>query len=66
MDIHADMRRSHITTEFVFKTGLKTANVYRSMMEDQGIDLKYVLEEIPLTSIEYDPDDYSPFSWGDD
>lgn len=63
MDIHADMRRSHITTEFVFKTGLKTANVYESMMEDEGTDLKYLLERIPETTLDYDPDDYSPFSW---
>lgn len=63
MDIHADMRRDTITTEFVFKTGVTTANVYRSMFEDQGADLKYVLEEVPDTSIAYDPDDYSPFAW---
>lgn len=63
MDIHADMRRGHISTEFVFKTGLKTANVYEDMTEDEGSSLKYVLKEIPNTGIEYDPDDYSPFSW---
>jgi hypothetical protein len=63
MDIHADMRRSHITTEFIFKTSKKVANVYSSMNEDAGGDLKYVLEEVPDTSIAYDPDDYSPFSW---
>lgn len=65
MDIHADMRRATLTTEFVFKTGLKTANVYDAMMEDQGADLKYVLKEVPDTSVSYDPDDYSPFDWGD-
>lgn len=65
MDIHADMRRDNISTEFVFKTGLKTANVYHRMFEDSGADLKYVLEEIPETSIEYDPDDYSPWQWED-
>jgi len=32
------------------------------MHEDQGADLKYVLEEIPETSIGYDPDDYSPWA----
>lgn len=64
MDIHADMRRSTISTEFIFKVGLKTANVFESMFEDQGSDLKYVLEEVPDTGVEYDPDDYSPFSWG--
>jgi len=63
MDIHADMRRSHISTEFIFKVGLKTANVFESMHEDQGSNLKYVLEEIPDTTLDYDPDDYSPFSW---
>lgn len=63
MDIYADMRRSHLTTEFVFKTALKEAEVYGSMFEDAGTDLKYVLQEIPETSISYDPDDYSPFSW---
>lgn len=64
MDIHADMRRSTITTEFIFKTGVKTANVFESMFEDQGSDLKYVLQEVPDTTVEYSPDDYSPFSWG--
>jgi hypothetical protein len=63
MDIHADMRRSHITTEFVFKTGLKTAEVYDSMYEDHGANHKYTLTEVPPTNIKYDPDDYSPFSW---
>jgi|GEM_PF-4642699 len=63
MDIHADFRRATITTEFIFKTGLKTAAVYASMYEDQGSELKYVLKEIPDTAIEYDPDDYSPWSW---
>lgn len=47
----------------MFKTGLETANVFEAMVDDQGANLKYVLEEIPATSIEYDPDDYSPWSW---
>jgi hypothetical protein len=63
MDIYKDMRRSQVTTEFVFKTELKTAEVYDRMVDEQGVDLKYVLEEIPETTIEYDPDDYSPWSW---
>jgi hypothetical protein len=33
------------------------------MVDEQGVDLKHVLEEIPETSIGYDPDDYSPWSW---
>lgn len=63
MDIYKDMRRSQITAEFVFKTALKTAEVYERMFEDQGAGLKYVLQEIPETTVEYDPDDYSPWSW---
>lgn len=63
MDIHADFLRATITTEFIFKTGVKTAAVYESMIEDQGASLKYVLKEIPETSVGYDPDDYSPWQW---
>lgn len=64
MDIHADMRRSNIATEFIFKTSLKSAEVFERMFEDGGAGLKYVLKEVPETSIEYDPDDFSPWSWG--
>jgi hypothetical protein len=59
MDIYKDMRRSQVTTEFIFKT----AKIYERMVEDQGADLKYVLKCIPKTSVGYDPDDYSPWSW---
>lgn len=51
MDIHADFRRATIATEFIFKKGLKTAEVYESMIDDHGAGLKYVLEKIPETSI---------------
>ncbi|AKH97350.1 hypothetical protein [Halanaeroarchaeum sulfurireducens] len=63
MDIYKDMRRSQLTTEFVFKTGLKTAEVYERMIDDHGEALKYTLTEVPETALTYDPDDYSPWSW---
>lgn len=63
MDIHKDLRRSLIATEFIFKTGKKTADVYADMHEDSGTNKKYELTEIPDTSISYSPDDFAPFSW---
>lgn len=63
MDIHADMRRRDISTEFIFKTAVKSAEVYEAMHEDQGVELKYELADIPETSIDYDPDDFSPWNW---
>lgn len=63
MDIHKDLRRSTISTEFIFKRDLKVADVYSSMDDDQGSDKKYRLEAIPETSIPYDPDDFSPWRW---
>lgn len=63
MDIRADIRRDMITTEFIFKTGLKTAEGYEAMHNDHGIREKYTLTEIPDTSVKYDPDDFSPWSW---
>lgn len=63
MDVHADLRRSTISTEFIFKTGLESADVFESMDEDAGADLKYELEDIPESTISYDPDDFSPWSW---
>jgi hypothetical protein len=63
MDVHADMRRATIITEFIFKLSKITAEVYNTMVEDAGNDLKYVMSPIPKPSVEYDPDDYSPWSW---
>ena len=62
-DIHKELRRATLTTEFIFKTAKKTAEVYEDMIEDQGNTLKYELTEIPDTSISYDPDDLAPWSW---
>lgn len=36
MNFHADSRRWTITPEFIFKTGMKTAKVYESMIEYPG------------------------------
>lgn len=63
LDIHPELRRHTISTEFVFKTSLRTAEVYRSMDEDRGVDRKYQIQNIPDTSITYNPDDFAPFSW---
>lgn len=62
MDVYADLRRDQIATEVVVKTNLKVANVYEHATEFPT-DLKYQLLEIPETTWEYDPDDYSPWSW---
>lgn len=51
MAIYRDMRRIQITTEFVFITTLKTAEVYERMFEEHGTDLKYVLQQIPETTM---------------
>lgn len=63
MDIHKDLRRSTIATEFIFKTSKKTADVFDDMHEDQGANKKYELVDIPDTSLTYEPDDFAPFSW---
>jgi hypothetical protein len=47
----------------VFKTELKTAEVYDRMVDERGVDLKYVLKDIPETTLKYNPNDYSPWSW---
>ena len=62
-DIHAELRRDTLMTEFLFKRGKKTADVYASMNEDKGADLKYTLEDIPLSGRQPDPDDFAPWSW---
>jgi hypothetical protein len=62
-DIHAELRRPTLTTEFIFKTGKKTAEVYRDMHEDVGADLKYKAEGIPDATHDLDPDDMAPWSW---
>lgn len=33
------------------------------MDQEQGIDLKYHLEDISDTTISYNPDDFAPFTW---
>jgi hypothetical protein len=63
LDVHAELRRPTIITEFIFKTGLKTADIYNSMDDDRGTDQKYELTEIPDTSLNLDPDDFAPWSW---
>jgi len=63
MDIHPELRRSTIATEFLFKWRKQVADVYVSMHEDQGVDKKYRLEGIPDTTIGYDRDDFAPWSW---
>jgi hypothetical protein len=62
-DVHKELRRPTIITEFVFKTAKKTAEVYENMIEDEGGDLKYELTGVPDTSVSYDPDDLAPWSW---
>ncbi|WP_336327875.1 hypothetical protein [Halovenus sp. HT40] len=62
-DVHKELRRPTIITEFVFKTEVKTAEVYEDMIEDQGNTLKYELTGVPDTSVSYDPDDMAPWSW---
>jgi hypothetical protein len=62
-DVHKELRRPTIITEFVFKTAKKTAEVYEDMHEDQGGQLKYELTGLPDTSISSDPDDLAPWSW---
>jgi hypothetical protein len=63
LDVHKELRRATIITEFIFKTELKTAEVYEDMIEDQGNTLKYELTGVPDTSLSYDPDDFAPWSW---
>lgn len=63
MDVHPELRRENISTEFIFKTSLKTADVFARMDDDAGADLKYELEEIPDTTLNFDPDDWSPWNW---
>jgi len=63
LDVHKELRRATIITEFIFKTELTTAEVYEDMAEDQGNTLKYELTGLPDTTVSYDPDDFAPWSW---
>lgn len=63
MDIHPELRRHTISTEFIFKTELTEADVYRKMKDDEGKDHKYLLTDVPPTTLTYDPDDFSPWQW---
>lgn len=62
LDVYKDLRRNNIATEVVVKTGLKEAEVFEHAT-DTPTDLKYVLEGIPETSYDYNPNDYSPWEW---
>ena len=62
-DIHTELRRGTLMTEFIFKTDLKTATVYDRMQDDLGVDELYSLIEIPEPSSHVDPDDFAPWSW---
>ncbi|SDJ63008.1 hypothetical protein SAMN05216226_10699 [Halovenus aranensis] len=62
-DIHAELRRDTLMTEFLFKTSKKTVEVYASMDEDQGAEKKYELTEVPKPSHWIDPDDFASWSW---
>lgn len=65
LDIHPELRRHTISTEFCFKRDLDECDVYNKMNDDEGTDKKYRLENIPDTSLAYDPDDFSPWRWPD-
>jgi len=62
LDVHKELRRSTVITKFIFKTELKTAQVYEDMIENQGNNLKYELTGLPDTTISYDPD-FAPWPW---
>jgi len=62
-DVHKELRRDTLMTEFIFKEDKKTADVYERMDEDKGADHKYQLNEIPEPSTYVDPDDFAPWSW---
>lgn len=62
-DVHAELRRATIITEFIFKNSLESASVFESMRDDQGHELLYELHDIPDTSLTYDPDDFAPWTW---
>jgi hypothetical protein len=44
MDLSMYMRRSQVATAFMFKTELKTAEMYDRMVDERGVDLTYVIE----------------------
>jgi len=63
LDVHPELRRHTITTEFIFKESKTEARVYEKMEDDEGTDQKYLLTDIPATSLNYSPDDFSPWKW---
>lgn len=63
LDVHPELRRHTIATEFIFKRELTEADVYEKMNEDEGTEHKYRLTDIPPTTLSYDPDDFSPWQW---
>jgi len=65
LDIHPELRRHTISTEFIFKRDLTDADIYAKMDDDEGKDKKYHLQEIPETDLHYSPDDFSPWAWPD-
>lgn len=64
-DIHPELRRETISTEFIFKTSRKTAEVFERMHEHRGSELKYELQDIPMSKVPYDPNDFSPWEWSE-
>ena len=62
-DIHKELRRATLMTEFVFKQDKTTAEVHARMDDDVGDELKYKLTEIPKPSTYVDPDDLAPWGW---
>lgn len=60
LDVHKELRRSTITTEFITETEPKTAEVYEGVIEDEGNTRKYELTGLPDMSISYGPDDFAP------
>lgn len=61
-DVHPDIRR--LTDDCITKVSTKTAEFYKSVNESgNGVDLKYVLSNIPPTNLTYDTLEISFWDW---
>jgi hypothetical protein len=61
-DLHADLRR---LCDFVTKPSLKTARVYKTVENTEGVGHMFDLQGLPPTTVGFRTDDEAPWSWGD-
>lgn len=62
MDLHPDLRR---LSDYVEKTGTKTADAYASVKDGDGAGHLFRLDGIPETNLRYNTEDEAEWDWGD-